>query len=280
MTDITCDGFAAALADLLEREVGEEGRTAMESHALACADCGALLADLRKLRIDAANLPELAPSRDLWSGIAARIETPVVELAAVHPHGGRGLRRGGWARWAAMSAAAAGLVALTAGVTYYVTVQAVGARASERVAAMGDTAAGEARGAARPSAAVVPALEPSPQGVVPAVAERRGAAAVRPEPAARLVVNSARAARAPAETTYEQEITRLGAIMRERRAQLDPVTIGVIERNLQIIDGAIAQCRSALSRDPASRYLMQSLDSALEDKVELLRTAAMLPSRT
>src|SRR5512144_1216419 len=79
---LTCTEFADTLADFLERDVAESTRAAMEAHALGCAECGPLLADLRRLRIDAANMPELAPSRDLWPSIAARIETPVVDLGA------------------------------------------------------------------------------------------------------------------------------------------------------------------------------------------------------
>jgi hypothetical protein len=83
-----------------------------------------------------------------------------------------------------------------------------------------------------------------------------------------------------AEQVYSSEITRLRAIVQQRRSQLDPVTISVIERNLKVIDDAIAQCRLALAKDPASRFLMESLNSALETKVELLRTATMLPARS
>jgi len=79
---------------------------------------------------------------------------------------------------------------------------------------------------------------------------------------------------------YSREITRLHAIVERRRAQLDPATISVIERNLKVIDDAIAQCRLALAKDPASRYLIESLNNALETKVELLRTATMLPAHS
>ncbi|HJQ55108.1 MAG TPA: hypothetical protein VJ825_14810 [Gemmatimonadaceae bacterium] len=79
---------------------------------------------------------------------------------------------------------------------------------------------------------------------------------------------------------YVNEISRLRSIIDNRRSQLDPVTVGVIEHNLAVIDSAIAQCRSALAKDPASAFLMQSLNNALENKVELLRTAATLPPRT
>jgi hypothetical protein len=78
--EMSCDQFADTLADFLEREVPESTRAAMESHALGCVDCGPLLADLRKLRVDSANLGELVPERDLWAGVAERIETPVVAI--------------------------------------------------------------------------------------------------------------------------------------------------------------------------------------------------------
>ena len=51
---LSCEQFADALADFLERDVDEATRARMDSHALSCDDCGPLLADLRSLRIDAA----------------------------------------------------------------------------------------------------------------------------------------------------------------------------------------------------------------------------------
>ena len=92
----------------------------------------------------------------------------------------------------------------------------------------------------------------------------------------RLVAN----AKPSAEQVYAGEIARLRIVLARRRGQLDPVTISVIERNLKVIDDAIAQCKVALAKDPASRFLMESLNNALENKVELLRTATMLPARS
>ena len=71
-TAMNCDVFNERLMAYLEHETDDATRVAMERHALECGDCGALLADLRKLRADAGKLPELKPSRDLWQGIAAR----------------------------------------------------------------------------------------------------------------------------------------------------------------------------------------------------------------
>ena len=86
--------------------------------------------------------------------------------------------------------------------------------------------------------------------------------------------------RPSATATYEREIRDLGSIIDQRRGDLDSATVAVLERNLAVIDDAIRQSRAALARDPRSRFLDQQLNSALDKKVELLRTAALLPSRT
>ena len=93
---MNCDLFTDRLMDYLEHETDDVTRLAMERHAVSCEDCGPVLADLRKLRIDAANLPVLKPSRDLWSGIAARIETPVVAIGGGAAAKARGSKTRRW----------------------------------------------------------------------------------------------------------------------------------------------------------------------------------------
>jgi Putative zinc-finger len=83
-----------------------------------------------------------------------------------------------------------------------------------------------------------------------------------------------------AQVTYDREIERLRTIVSERRTQLDTATVSVIEKNLKVIDQAIAQSRAALAKDPASRFLNDQLNRALDMKVELLRTVALLPAGT
>ena len=61
---------------------------------------------------------------------------------------------------------------------------------------------------------------------------------------------------------------------------MDPRTAAIIEANLKVIDDAIAQSKAALAQDLASRFLKDQLKSAVDKKVELLRTAALLPNRT
>ena len=275
-THMSCEQFAENVSDLLEREVSEPTRAGMERHALECEACDALLADLRKLRIDAANLPELTPSRDLWSGIAARIDAPVIPLPSAHrvAEDTRVLTSWRW-RWVRYAAAAAVLIAVTATTTYYLVT--AGPAGSPAVVA--------ARTSPSPTAPtpVDSSSATTPNVVTASVDSGRTVTSLPAERTTEPSIAGARAqlasSRITAEQVYGSEIARLRNLVERRRSQLDPVTISVIERNLRVIDEAIAQCRAALVKDPASRFLMESLNNALETKVELLRTAAMLPPR-
>ena len=60
---LDCDEFAAHLADYLDGELSDGARAAMTAHASSCAACGQLLAEIESLRLDAATLPLLEPSR-------------------------------------------------------------------------------------------------------------------------------------------------------------------------------------------------------------------------
>jgi hypothetical protein len=87
----------------------------------------------------------------------------------------------------------------------------------------------------------------------------------------------------PARTSefiYDQQISAMRQILDARRDRLDPKTVAIIEKNLGVIDTAIAQSRAALARDPANGFLAGQLDASLNTKLELLRTVAMLPART
>ena len=276
-THMSCEQFSEIVSDLLEREVSEPTRAAMERHALECAECGALLADLRKLRIDAANLPELTPSRDLWSGIAVRIDAPVIPLPSAHrvAEDTRLLSSPRW-RWVRYAAAAAVLMSATATTTYYLAT--AGQDDTQRIA-VGTSSVSQAAPAGVDSESATPnavATIGDSGRDTSSLAETTSFTTPEPAARARTQVVSTRLA---AEQVYGNEIARLRTLVDRRRSQLDPVTISVIERNLRVIDEAIAQCRAALAKDPASRFLIESLNNALETKVELLRTAAMLPPR-
>jgi len=76
---------------------------------------------------------------------------------------------------------------------------------------------------------------------------------------------------------YDAAIQELEAILTARRAELDSGTVRTVEASLRVIDGAIAQARAALARDPNNPYLNGHLRSTLDRKLDLLRRAAMLP---
>jgi hypothetical protein len=79
---------------------------------------------------------------------------------------------------------------------------------------------------------------------------------------------------------FAGEISQLQNVLVQRRAQLDPETVKVVEDNLKLIDTAVKRARQALAKDPASGFLTRQLDNALQKKVELLRTVALLPAST
>lgn len=262
---MSCDVFHERLMAYLESETDDATRAAVERHAATCADCGAVLADVRKIRADAAQLPQLAPSRDLWAGIAARIEAPVLPLAPAE-------RRTAWAgvRPSLRIALLAASLVAAAGIGYL----SAGGRASPD-------------GVAPPAGGVdaTPTRVASADSMIADTIRRAEALAVRqPQaPGARPVsaggAMSAQYAVATLTADYDREIARLRSLIDERRNQLDPATVAVIERNIQVIDAAILDSRKAIAADPSSAFLIESLNQSLRTKVELMRTAVALPIR-
>jgi hypothetical protein len=273
---MSCELFNDRLMAYLEYDTDEPARAAMERHAATCEDCGPLLADLRKLRIDAANLPELVPSRDLWSGIAERIEAPVVAIGTTRRL--HDSRSAGIQRWMNRAMVAASLVA-AAGIGYL----AAGARAPVAGVAPIALAPRDTQNAVphpdTSSRVVVAAPERGQPGAVSPATTLAGppAAAQATAPMGRPEIQLAIATLT---ADYDREIARLRTLVEQRRNQLDPATVAVIEKNLMVIDTAITQSKQAIARDPASRFLIESLNQSLQAKVELMRTAAVLPSRT
>ena len=236
---MTCHEYDALLARDLEGELSPEERRSAEAHLTDCGRCSALRAELLGIAAAARELPVMSPSRDLWDGIAARIDTPVLALqppVAVSASGRR----------FRMFAAAAALVVATAGTTYLITLASVG-RDETR------------------SATTAPDEGPSRFG------DSAGNAGVA------LVADGATT---PGDAAFDREVVQLRALLEQRRPNLDSATVAILERNLQIIDQAIAESRAALEKDPGSVLLNRQLHNALGKKVQVLRTAALLPIET
>jgi anti-sigma factor RsiW len=77
----------------------------------------------------------------------------------------------------------------------------------------------------------------------------------------------------PALETTAQEVVRLEDVLAEHRDQLDPETILILEKNLQVIDHAIQESLEALSADPGNAFLETHLARSVEAKVAYLREA-------
>lgn len=245
----------------------------------------------------------MAPARDLWPDIEARIGARVLPLGRESVEVRRAPRHLERRPWLSMAAAAAFLVASTAGVTYVLTKRSaiapsqVAAHVAPRSVAPTPTEAPEApeaSGAPTQVAAATPdagTSEPAgtATGKTPSAARtmperketyeapRATSHAVSHGPTATLAHYPARLSD-EARVTYDDEITRLHEVLEARRDQLDPTTVATVERNLHIIDDAIAQARAALVRDPHSQLLNEQLDRTLAKKTQLLRAATLLPS--
>jgi len=227
---ISCDDAQALMPDLLDGTLSDTQRALYDAHVADCGECRLLGRDLAAIRDDAAALPGFSPSRDLWAGIEARIETPVVPMMNARD-------RSTMRRWTTrqFAAAAAVLIAVTAGGTWMVATRL-------------------------PAVTTLPiasgATQPAVRTDLVSVADQKGIA------------------------TYEGEIAKLHDILTTRRGELDTATVKVIEKNLTVIDKAIAESKAALAADPHSAFLADRLNRAYDTKLDLLRSAAMLPSRT
>jgi hypothetical protein len=245
-----CDLMCERLAAYIEGDLAPDERARAEQHLGECETCAEALVELRAIAGEAAQLPLLTPSHDLWAGIEARISTPITLLGSAPAR----VRRAPQRQWQYAIAAAA-LIAVGAGATYLLAVRpGVTTSPVASVATHAPT-----RG---PDSLNTPSVAP----VAP------GAATVSPVTLHKKEMSATR--------VYDHEITLLDSLVRTRRESLDPKTVKIIEQNLKIIDKAIAESRAALAKDPRSPLLTNQLDNVLGSKVELLRTVAFLPTRS
>lgn len=249
----------------------------------------------------------MAPSRDLWPDIEARIGARVLPLGRDSVEVNRVHRIRRRPAWLAMAAAAAFLVASTAGVTYVLTKRFVppGAPTQGAVATQVPNTAPAATPVEVPTEVPtrVASATPTQDDVAKGATGESGSGASnarrtgvdsheneaqrstpRSTPRSASHGPSTSLARYPvtgsdeARVTYDDEISRLHGVLDARRDQLDPATVETVERNLRIIDDAITQARTALVKDPHSRMLNEQLDRTLAKKTQLLRAATLLPS--
>ncbi|HVG44395.1 MAG TPA: zf-HC2 domain-containing protein [Longimicrobium sp.] len=254
------------LDDYASGELPDIERRLMERHLESCGECRAEVEAIRALLADVAKLPtDIAPPADLWQGIAGRLEpresgaAPRVEDDKVIPLAPR-RKKFEPPRWALQAAAAVVLMVGSSLVT---------AKLIQRQQAAGPVATLPAAGARAPGQGTARGVE----GTVPTSPDARPAAAPAAGGSGQV---TALAAFRPAEREYQQAVDDLARVLETRRASLAPETVATLERNLAIIDAAIAESRAALVNDPNSRELTEMLSSTYDAKVQLLRQAVQL----
>ncbi len=239
-----CEAFSASIGELADGTLAPAERSRVEAHLDQCAACRGLLADLEAIRREAGQLPraELPPA--LWTRISEGLRTQGV--------GGAGLKTGPSdqtgpsvktgpslnRRW--LAAAAAVLVLIIGG-----------ALATQMMN----------RGAS-PATTIPP--EPSP---APGASGNANAADL---------VESVEADLKAAEEHYERAIAGLEKIASADDRSLDPQVAATLKKNLEIIDGAIAESRTALRSEPQSAPARESLFEALRRKMSLLQDTIAL----
>ena len=102
-------------------------------------------------------------------------------------------------------------------------------------------------------------------------------AAVQPDQSAVDLANSVEEELRLAAQHYENAIAGLERLARDRQQLLDPQVAATLHRNLQVIDTAISESRTALRDQPTNDSAQQSLFDAFRTKIALLEdTIALL----
>jgi hypothetical protein len=250
------DQFTEQLSLYHDGDLPPDERAAVAAHLEGCTACRAVLDDLSTIVQRARSLEPVAPPRDLWAGIAA-------EIAA-------GERAGARARYEeadaddAVSKPPARLPGRDAVLrlrprrlprSFTLTVPQLAAAAIALIL----TSALAVRLLAPGEPAVTPSLAGDATGAV-------GSSGVQ-------LVSSI-------DMSYESTIAYLEQTLESARDVLDPATTAVLEQSLAAIDDAIAEARAAIAADPANAFLGRHLDNTMRRKVDLLREASRIATRT
>ncbi len=78
------------------------------------------------------------------------------------------------------------------------------------------------------------------------------------------------------ERDYQAAANALLAVLQERKGDLEPETLANVERNLAVIDAALAEVHRALEKDPARPELGRMLVSTHRKRVDMLRKMVKL----
>jgi len=236
------------LSEVVDGALSPEEARQARRHLERCESCRRTVEELRQVSLQAAALPPVPPARNLWPGIEPRLaarDGSVIPLpvgasdVSPSPASSRGPEEG--ATGAARRDRRRGL--------FLTRAQGLGAAAA--LVVTGSLLTWWARPALTGPIAPAPDFDGAPAAVAPAAVE--------------LGADDQRAAR----------VRELSLLLDEGRQELDPGTLRILEKNLAVIDRAIAESRGALAQDPSNPFLRDHLERAqgrrqtfLEDAVE------------
>ena len=235
------DQFTDLLSEYLDGGLAQRESTALEQHLTECDECRLTLSDLRLVKQRAQSLVDPLAPDDLWAGIASRIgpagTTSEVTTPAAGAHSATGGER---ARRRSFTWHMPQLIA--AGFLVF----ALGATAlyfafqqGVRRGAHDQVAQGESLGTAGASASEVQWASFDAEKV-------------------------------------EGEIAVLKTVLERGRGKLDPRTISVLEKNLQLIQQATTEAKRALAADPANKDLQNYFAGTVQRKLDLMKRATAM----
>jgi anti-sigma factor RsiW len=229
--------YRESIQELIDGTIGAIRRVELERHLAECAECRSFLADMEAIRQTAGALDPLEPPDGVWLQIAGRLR----QEGRVQPPPARPQRSPRYA----MLAIAATLVLAVGGSTVALLTRY------------------RSNSAAPPTAATTAATPPSGNAN------------------ADLAVESVEAEFRLAEQHYQNAIAKLEQAARLDQAArdgntLDAQTAAMLQKNLQVIDQAIAESREAVRSEPLSAAARDSLFDALRRKVALLQDTIAL----
>lgn len=230
--------YRESIQELIDGTIGAIRRAELERHLAECAECRTFLADMEAIRNLAESLDPLEPPGRVWLQTAGRLRQEGRIQAPPAPAPSRAPRY-------ALLAIAASLV-LAVGV-------AIGLLVTQY----------RTPNAPPPTTAPTPGTQASATDAVD--------------------VESVEAEFRLAEQHYQNAIAKLEQAARLDQAAsgagdnaLDPQTAAMLQKNLQVIDQAIAESRAALRSEPLSASARDSLFDALKRKVALLQDTIAL----
>jgi hypothetical protein len=231
--------WTARLSEYLSDELSGADKLAVEAHLATCDECNRALQDLARVVDEADALGDIEPPADLWPGIAAAIVASSDSAGDAHD-GARVIAfPGARAPRASVDRVEVSRRGLAAAAVVLVALTAAAAWFA------GSTAAAPGQPAADPFA--------GPAGAIAPVSGE-----------------------APPPEAMAGELAVLEDVLASARSVLDPNTVRVLERNLGVIEQAIADSREALAQDPGNTFLAQHLERMYRRKLVYLQDAVRL----